>query len=301
MNQNNYYGAHMSIKNGISSAIDEIIEYEGNMIQIFISNPMSTKSSLKYTDEQCIQIRQKLADTNTSLVIHLPYVINLSKPTLKLDESWWIKMMCEQLIISDKMGSIGCVVHVGKHLEQTIVEGIDNMYNALKFIINFIIDNSLNTYIILETAAGQGTELITTKNNSLEEFSDFYNKFTTNEKKHIRICVDTCHIFAAGFDITNSNRVKRFFDDFNKLIGIEYLSLIHLNDSKTGCGSCVDRHENLGMGKIGIEGIRNFIRYGAYYKIPIILETPDAFVKEIQLIKTVNNGVDRWSNKNQIK
>lgn len=296
-----YYGAHMSIKNGIVSAIDEINEYGGNMIQIFISNPMSTKVETKFTDDKCKKIKQKLIDTNSQLVIHLPYVINLSKPILSLVDSWWIKMICNQLIISDKMGSIGCVVHVGKHLKLTIGEGIDNMYNAFVFIIDFIIKHGLNTYIILETAAGQGTELITTKNNSLEEFSSFYNRFTTVQKEHIRICVDTCHIFAAGFDITNSNRVKTFFDDFNKLIGIKYLTLIHLNDSKSGCGSCVDRHENLGFGKIGIEGLRNFIRYGSFYKIPIILETPDGFEKEIQLIKTVEKGVDRWKNSNLIK
>ena len=292
-----YYGAHMSIKNGIISAIDEILEYNGNMIQIFISNPMSTKSESKINNSQCDQIRQKLLDTNSRLVIHLPYVINLSKPIIRLEDSWWIKMICDQLIISNKMNSIGCVVHVGKHLDLTIQEGIDNMYNALIFIINFINSNKLNTYLILETAAGQGTELITTKNNSIEDLSNFYNKFTLEQKKHLRICIDTCHIFAAGFDITNSNRVKTFFDDFHRLIGIKYIALIHLNDSKSNCGSCVDRHENLGYGKIGIEGLRNFIRYGAYYKIPIILETPSAFEKELQLINIVKNGVNKWSRK----
>lgn len=292
-----YYGAHLSIKNSITSAIDKIIEYGGNMIQIFISNPMSTSLKLNYTDEQCIKIKNKLIETDSNLVIHLPYVINLSKPILKLEDAWWIKMIHQQLIISHKMGSIGCVVHVGKHLDLTINEGIENMYNGLVNIIDFIIINKLNTYIILETAAGQGTELITTKNNSLEDFSNFYNKFTNSQKQHIRICVDTCHIFAAGFDITNNNKVKTFFDDFHRLIGIEYLALIHLNDSKSNCGSCVDRHENLGIGKIGIEGLRNFIRYGAYYKIPIILETPSAFEKEIQLIKTVKNGVNKWIKK----
>ena len=295
-----YYGAHMSIKNGILSAIDEIIEYEGNLLQIFVSNPMSAKSKSKLNDNECKKIKDKLLDTNTKLVIHLPYIINLSKPNIKLDDAWWIKLICDQLIISDKIGSIGCVVHVGKHLDLTIDDGIENMYNSLIYIINFIESNNLQTFIILETAAGQGTELITTKNNSLEEFSNFYNKFTTKQKEYIRICFDTCHIFAAGFDITNNNKVKTFFDSFHKMIGIKYLALIHLNDSKSNCGSCVDRHENLGMGKIGIEGLRNFIRYGSFYKIPIILETPNAFQKEIQLIKTVQKGVEKWS-KNNIK
>lgn len=292
-----YYGAHVSIKNGIISAIDEIIEYQGNMIQIFISNPVSVKNNLKYTDIDCKKIKQKLLDTNCKLVIHLPYVINLSKPISNLENAWWIKMICDQLLISHKMGSLGCVVHVGKYLDLTETEGIENMYNALMYIITYIIKHKLDTYIILETAAGQGTELITTKNNSLEEFSTFYNKFTEIEKKHLRICVDTCHIFSAGFDISTSDKVKIFFDDFHKLIGIKYLSLIHLNDSKSSCGSCIDRHENLGVGKIGIEGLRNFIRYASYYNIPIILETPGDFEKEIELIHTVKMGVAKWVKK----
>ena len=294
---NFYYGAHISIKNGIISAINEIIDYGGNMIQIFISNPMSVKYNFKYSETDYITIKQKLKDTNSKLVIHLPYVINLSKPTKKIEESWWIKMICDQLEVSHKMGSIGCVVHVGKYLDLTELEGLENMFNALKYVISYIRENKLDTCIILETAAGQGTELITTKNNSLKEFSDFYNRFSDNEKNHIKICVDTCHIFAAGFDITNNNKVKTFFDEFHKLIGIKYLGLIHLNDSKTNCGSCVDRHENLGIGKIGIEGLRNFIRYASYYKIPIILETPGDYEKEIKLITTVKNKVQKWINK----
>ena len=295
--ENFYYGAHMSIKNGIISAIDEIIEYEGNFIQVFLSNPIGVKSNIKLTDNECLKIRSKLVDSDCLIVIHLPYVINLSKPRLNLIDTWWIKMICHQLLISHKIGSIGCVVHVGKHLDLTIEEGIENMYDSLVYIINYIIVNKLDTFIILETAAGQGTELITTKNNSLEDLATFYNKFTHLQKKHLKLCVDTCHIYAAGFDITNQDLVKRFFDDFNILIGIKHIALIHLNDSKACCGSCVDRHENIGYGKIGIEGLRNFIRYGAFYKIPIILETPTQFIKEIQLIKTVKKGVNKWAKK----
>ena len=292
-----YYGAHMSIKNSIQFAIDEIIEYEGNLLQIFISNPMSTKSNIKLTDSECKNIKNKLTDRDCRIVIHLPYVINLSKPILRLADAWWIKMICDQLLISHKIGSIGCVVHVGKHMDLTIDEGIQNMYNSLVFVIDYIIECELDTFIILETAAGQGTELITTKNNSLVDLAEFYNKFSIKQKKHLKLCVDTCHIFAAGFDITNSNKVECFFDDFDNMIGIEHIALIHLNDSKSCCGSCVDRHENLGMGKIGIEGLRSFIRYGVYYKIPIILETPNQFINEIRLINTVRKGVIKWAKK----
>jgi len=298
-----YYGAHMSIKNGIPSAIKEINELGGNMIQIFVSNPMSTKFSIdktKWNEKNCNLIRSTLEEYDSKMVIHLPYVINLAKPLPpNMANCWWINMICNQLIISDLINSIGCVVHVGKHLDLTVQEGIDNMCEGLKYVINFIIKNELKSYIILETAAGQGSELLTTKNSSLDDFANFYNLFTDNEKLHIKICVDTCHIFAAGYDIREKKQVKEFFDEFNTQIGIENIALIHLNDSKTDCGSCVDRHENLGEGKIGIKGLRHFIRYAIYYHIPTVLETPTNYESELELINKVKEGVKKWSDENK--
>jgi deoxyribonuclease-4 len=288
-----FYGAHISIRNGIISAIDEIIEANGNLIQIFISNPMSVKvdiDKIKYNEKNCNLIKNKLLETNTKLVIHLPYVINLAKTPLPLlENSWWIKMICEQLIISEKIGSIGCVVHVGKYVGLTESEGLDNMYMSLKYIINYLKSNSMQTKIILETSAGQGTELLSTSNNDLTNLSYFYNRFTIDEHKYIKICVDTCHIFAAGYDISKKKLVENFFIDFEQQIKIENIGLIHLNDSKTKCGSCVDRHANLGEGEIHIDGIKNFIRLAIYNNIPIILETPTNYIQELKLInKQIN-------------
>jgi len=288
----------MSISKGIPSAITEMNELGGNMIQIFISNPMSTKYSINettYNEKNCQLIRSILESNDSKLVIHLPYVINLAKPLIPdLSKCWWINMICNQLVVSDLINSIGCVVHVGKHLDLTVAEGLDNMYSSLKHVINFITENNLNTKIILETAAGQGSELLKTKNNSLEDFANFYNRFDKKDKEHLKICVDTCHIFAAGYDIRNKEQVKQFFSEFNKLIGVENISLIHLNDSKSDFGSCVDRHENLGLGKIGVHGIRYFIRYAIYYKIPIVLETPSNYKAGLELIESVKKGVNNW-------
>lgn len=291
-----YYGAHISIKKGIISAIDEIIQMGGNMIQIFISNPISTKFNIdekKFNETICKQIKNKLLETDSKLVIHLPYVINLAKPLCQKPENcWWIKMICDQLIVSESIGSIGCVVHVGKSLNLTETEALENMFNAFVYIIEFMHKHSMETKIILETAAGQGSELITTKNNSLEDFANFYNKFNLDQKKYIKICVDTCHIFAAGYDIQKPIQISNFFSDFDTMIGINNMSLIHLNDSKCGCGSCVDRHENIGFGKIGKHALKHFIRYGIFYKIPIILETPNLVQTEIDLISQLKNDVE---------
>ena len=309
-----YFGGHMSITNGIVSAISDINEIGGNMIQIFISSPMMLNSNIdmkKFSPKIIEQIKNKCIETDSKIVIHLPYVINLAKPLEftqvdseqnksvqnKSVQNKSVKLIMKQLEISHLIGSIGCVVHVGKYTGQTEAEGLENMYNSLKLIIDYIRDNNLNTHIILETSAGQGTELLPTKNNSLNDLAEFYSRFTSDDKNYIKICVDTCHIFAAGYDIRNKEMVKLFFDQFHEAIGLENLALIHLNDSKKTCGSCVDRHENLGMGCIGIEGLRHFIRYAIYYKIPTVLETPSNYVGELQLINNVKNGVNRWIEK----
>jgi deoxyribonuclease-4 len=296
-----YYGGHMSITNGIVTAISNINEIGGNMIQIFISSPMVLNSKIdmkKFTPQIIEQIKNKCSETNTKIVIHLPYVINLAKP-LDVDQlsTKSIQLIIKQLEISHLIGSIGCVVHVGKYTGQTESEGLENMFKSLKIIVDHIRNNNLNTYIILETSAGQGTELLATKNNSIDELANFYNRFTSDDKNYIKLCVDTCHIFAAGYDIKEKQMVKIFFDQWHELIGLENLALIHLNDSKKICGSCVDRHENLGKGCIGIEGLRHFMRYAIYYKIPTVLETPSDYVEELKLINKVKIGVDKWETK----
>lgn len=299
-----YYGAHMSITNGIVSAISDINEIGGNIIQIFLSSPMMLNSNIdmkKFAPKIIDQIKTKCKETNSKIVVHLPYVINLAKPLdINPFETKSIKIIIKQLELSHLIGSIGCVVHVGKYTGLTEIEGLENMYKSLKLIIDYIREHDLNTYIILETSAGQGTELLPTKNNSLNDLAEFYARFGSADKKYIKICVDTCHVFAAGYDLREKNMVKTFFDQFNEAIGLENLALIHLNDSKKICGSCVDRHESLGKGCIGIEGLRHFIRYAIYYKIPTVLETPSDYIEELNLINEVKNGVDNWIRKNSI-
>lgn len=293
-----YYGGHMSITNGIVSAISDINEIGGNMIQIFISSPMILNSNIdmkKFTPKIVDQIKNKCNETNSKIVIHLPYVINLAKPLdINQLETKSIKLIINQLKISHLIGSIGCVVHVGKYTSLTEAEGLENMYKSIKIIIDYIKTNNLNTNIILETSAGQGTELLSTKNNSLNDLAEFYSRFTSDDKTVFKLCVDTCHIFAAGYDIREKDMVKTFFEQWHEAIGLENLALIHLNDSKKICGSCVDRHESLGKGCIGIEGLRHFIRYAIYYKIPTVLETPSDYIEELNLINKVKNGVNKW-------
>jgi deoxyribonuclease-4 len=201
-----YFGAHVGVsKYGLVNAIDEIIKYNGNFIQIFVSNPLSKKMPNR-SDEELFTLKHYAKQYDVKIVIHAPYVLNFARKFEK--HSWYIKLLTDQLIISEKIGSIGVVIHCGKYLHLDKSEAIENMYVNIKY----ILDNSpIHSKILLETPCGQGTEL----GYRLEEFKIIYDKFSQEDKKRLRICVDTCHVFVAGYDLTTPNKVKKFIKLFD--------------------------------------------------------------------------------------
>jgi deoxyribonuclease-4 len=267
-----YYGAHASIAKGIVGALDTIYKAGGNIAQIFISSPQGRGTKSRSKEE--IDLIKKFQQINdVKLVIHSPYVLNFAKPFNS--NNWWVKQMIKELTIGAQMNSIGSVVHFGKHLKLTRKQGLLNMKKSFEYIVDNTPDQAT---IILETAAGQGTEL----GYDLEEFAALYNSFSDKYKKKIKICIDTCHVFVAGYDLSSNKTVKAFFSKFNKLIGIKHVVLIHLNDSKPELGKRVDRHENIGKGHIGLLGLTQVIKYAKKKNIPVILETPAIKGKNIK-------------------
>lgn len=269
-----YFGAHASISKGIVGALDTIKKSGGNIAQIFISSPQG-RGTKNRSNEEIEKILKFQKDNDMKLVIHSPYVLNFAKPFS--ENNWWIKQMITEMKLGTSMGSIGSVVHFGKHLKLTRKEGLINMKKSFEYIVDNTPDEA---NIILETAAGQGTEL----GYDLEEFAALYNSFADKYKKNIKICIDTCHVFVAGYDLSSQKMVKAFFNKFNKLIGIKHVVLLHLNDSKPELGKRVDRHENIGKGKIGLTGLKEVIKYAKKKGIPMILETPA--VKKVNDIKS---------------
>lgn len=277
-----YFGCHMPNQNAnILLGAKSVKNLGGNCMQIFVANPMNGRVSDKHfahykTNSK--SIKQELSLANVKVFIHSSYTYNFAKPK-ESDKSWsdcfWISNYLKELEIAHEIGAVGCVIHVGKYLKLNPNIATDIMFDSLSYVIDQIKSKNLNSVIILETCAGQGTELFRTRNNSLAPFADFYNKFSDNQKKYIKICVDTCHIFAAGYDIRNKYQVAKLFADFESTIGLKYLYLIHLNDSKKDYNTGVDRHENIGKGFIGTEGLGAVIENAAMYNIPLILETPD--------------------------
>jgi len=278
MSKEYYYGSHVGIsKHGIIGGIDEIVKYNGNLIQIFVTNPKARKTT-KRSDEELATIRHYAKYSKVNIVIHAPYLLNFAHKFSK--DSWGIIALIDHLNICSKMGATGVVVHTGKYLHMDKSEAIENMYQNLKY----CLDNSLeSTKILLETPCGQGTEL----GGRLEEFRIIYNKFSEKDKKRLRICVDTCHVFVAGYDLSEPDKVKQFIKTFDTLIGWKYVDLIHLNDSKSKLGSNLDRHELLDEGNIKLKGLSAMVKFAYSAGIPLILETPGGYPVEIQIIKKI--------------
>ena len=153
------------------------------------------------------------------------------------------------------------VLHPGAHVGAGVDKGIENIIDGL----NKIIDNSTRVKILLETMAGKGSEV----GSRLEEIKSIIDG--VNDKNHIGVCLDTCHLNDAGYDM---NDFDSFLDEFDKIVGLDYIHCIHINDSKNELGSHKDRHENIGFGTIGFEALINIIYNERLINVPKILETP---------------------------
>ena len=244
-----------------------------NLVQFFVEKEPSIDSKIKII----------LEENKMKAVVHGSYSINIAKDWDQY--TVWITQLINEIELAFKYGANLIVVHMGKYLDMSKEHAINNMYSGLIYVHNKTKEYS-SVKILLETPAGQGTEI----GYKIEDFAKFYKKFSHNKNEEIKnrfgICVDTCHIFAAGYDIRTKRSIDMYLDIFEELIGLRHVGLIHLNDSKTELGSRKDRHESLGKGFIGKEGIEYFGKIFIDRNIPIIFETPDSGHK--QDIKLLN-------------
>jgi deoxyribonuclease-4 len=253
----------------IDSTPDDIIKSAthaknkgANIIQFFVN------TSLKNTNIYD-KLRKLLVKNKMNCVVHASYTINLAQNWDKY--SIHIQQFINEIKLAENINAKYIVIHLGKKLNLSREESINNMYSSLLYIYQEIKD--LNIKILIETSAGQGTEM----GYKLDEFAILYRKFSKHLNKKVSnkfgICLDTCHVFSAGYDITSKNARDIFLDNFNELLGLEHIKLIHLNDSKVPINSNVDRHQNFGEGYIGKESLVIFANIFKKKNIPIIIET----------------------------
>ncbi|MCX6170526.1 MAG: deoxyribonuclease IV [Ignavibacteriales bacterium] len=258
-------GAHTFVSGGPASAIEAAEKLGFTAIQIFTKNNNQYFARDLY-EKEITDYKEKLSQSNIKVVVsHDSYLINLcakDPESLMKSRTSYIKELerCEQLGIPQLN------FHPGAHTGQGEEDGIKIIAESLNYA--HAQTKGFKTKSMLEATAGQGTTL-GYKFEQLREIIDL-----VDEKERMTVCIDTCHIFAAGYNIKDPKEYKKVIKEFDDIIGLDLLKCIHMNDSKKDLGSRVDRHDHIGKGFIGLEGFTNIMNDKKLEKVPKILETP---------------------------
>lgn len=258
-------GAHMSIAGGYYKAVEAAAEVDMNVVQLFCKNNNQWRAK-EITDKDVSLFQDALAKHKVNAPLcHASYLINLASPKPELWEKS-VEGLRIEMLRCEQLGIPNLVFHPGAHMEATLEEGIERIVKAIDELHHKLPDCPVT--LLLETTAGQGSSI----GHKFEHLQSILEGVKAGER--VAVCLDTCHIFAAGYPISEEKDFKATFKDFNKLIGFDKLRAIHLNDSKKDLGSRVDRHDHIGEGKIGIEAFRHMLNDRRFKKIPMYLETP---------------------------
>lgn len=277
---NQLLGAHTSIAGGVSNAVDLAVKLNFTAMQIFSKN--NNQWFAKPLAEKEIELfKSKLSGSKIKfVVVHDSYLINLcaaNKKTLQLSRNSFIDELkrCEQL------GIKYLNFHPGSHVGTGEEKGIKLIAESLNYAHEKT--KKLNVSSMIEATAGQGTTL-GYKFEQLKEIIDL-----VDDKDRMSVCIDTAHIFAAGYNLKDKKEYDKTIREFDKIVGLKRLKCIHMNDSKRELGSRVDRHENIGKGFIGKEGFKNIMNDKRLEKVPKILETPKTKgqLEDVKNIKTL--------------
>jgi len=258
-------GAHFSISGGLHNAFHEAETHDCNVMQIFTKNAMNWRER----ELSAREIRKFDAERERTgiriIAAHASYLINIAgNETEKITQS--MAALKQELMRCDRLGLPLLVLHPGSHMGDGISAGIQRIVDRLNQLFSEIPEN--RTRLLLETTAGQGTGI----GHTFEQLGAVIDGIA--DPSRIGVCMDTCHIFAAGYDISTSCGYRETMAKFSDGIGMERLYLIHLNDSKREAGSRVDRHAHIGEGEIGINAFKWIINDFRFATIPKIIETP---------------------------
>ena len=268
-------GCHLSTTKGYENMGKEALKIGANTFQYFTRNPRGGKA--KDINEKDILALRKLMEENNfaKILAHAPYTLN----GCSADEStreFASEMMADDLERLKYLPTSLYNFHPGSHVKQ----GVDVGINYIVEMLNKVLKPEHTTIVLLETMAGKGTEV----GRTFEEIAEIISRVELNEK--MGVCLDTCHVYDAGYDIVND--LDGVLEEFDRIIGLDRIHAIHLNDSKNPFKSHKDRHEKIGEGEIGFEAIKRIINHPKLRNIPFFLETPnelDGYAKEIEMLK----------------
>ncbi len=257
-------GSHVSFKKDkeMLGSLMEALSYNSTTFMFYTGAPQNTlRFDLNYelTDKAHSLMQENGIDLN-KIIVHAPYIVNLANNQNKTQYDFSINFIINECKRCEKLGVKYLVLHPGNHVGLGVEIGIKNIIHAL----NIILDKTTTT-ILLETMAGKGSEI----GSNFDELKEIIDGIKFKEK--IGVCLDTCHLFDSGYDISNFDQLLKEFDE---KIGISKIGCVHVNDSKNTLGSKKDRHANIGCGNIGFDNLINVIYNDKLKDVPKILETP---------------------------
>jgi deoxyribonuclease-4 len=268
-------GAHMSIAGGYYKAVDAAAEYSMDVVQLFTKNN-NQWAAKPITESDCSLFQESLHRTGvTRPLSHSSYLINLASPK---DELW--RKSIDSMIVewqrAEQLGLDGVVMHPGSFVESNPESGLERIALAIQEIYEKVTPKQ--AWLLLENTAGQGTNL----GWNMEQLGWLLNR--TGESMQVGVCLDTCHAHAAGYDFSTAEGFKEWEKEAKKQNVLGAIRALHLNDSKKGVGSRVDRHEHIGLGTIGLEGFRRVLKHKTLKTLPMYLETE----------KGTNDDEEQW-------
>ena len=273
-------GAHTPTSGGMAKrSIAYALETEAEAIQVFASNPRGWAMP-DANAEADTAFRDKALELDIETYVHAPFLINLGSPTEATYKNS-VASTAYSLKRGREIGSKGVVIHTGSAVDES---HIDNAWKQIKKGMMPVLEKLTDEdpWLLLEPTAGQGQSLV----KKLDDLTKYFDALEWHPK--VGVCLDTCHVFAAGHDIAKKGGMTETLDLLVKLVGIERIQLIHANDSMDVCGALKDRHQNIGDGEIGVIPFEELLAHPAVQTAPLILETPGMepeHGKEIALLK----------------
>lgn len=258
-------GAHMPTGKGLGQAVREGKAIGCTALQVFTSSPQQWKAK-EVTDEMADAFKAACAETGIEVVVsHDSYLVNLCAPNEEI-KAKSLDGLKGELRRCAKYGIRWAVSHIGAHMGAGMEEGLRISAESVKE----VLADTEGTLLLAETTAGTGTSL----NSKFEEIARLIELAGSPDR--LAVCLDTCHVFAAGYDIRTEETYHATFSDFDRLIGLDRIRAIHCNDSKMPFDSRRDRHEHIGDGQIGRRAFELLVNDPRFFDVPILIETPDA-------------------------
>ena len=258
-------GAHMSISGGLHLSLERGKEVGCDVIQLFTKNSTQWKGRIIKEDEAALFKKTRDKTRVEAIAAHDSYLINLASP----DNIVWeksVEAFYQEMVRAEKLDIPYLVTHPGSHRDSGEDAGLNRIAGALNMLLRMTPD--FKKMILIETTAGQGASL----GYRFEQIRSIIDQVM--EPERLGVCLDTCHIFAAGYDMRDQESYNKTMEEFDRAIGITKIRLFHLNDSLKAISSRVDRHQHIGTGFIGLEGFRLLMRDKRFSDIPKVLETP---------------------------